>query len=183
MGVFLSSALLVAVGFPQGAKPEDVDPRIVTNLALVYMPVIVVLYGLAIWFIRGYRIDRGGHEEVVLDFLPLPDVQVNICLPGFGATLLERRMGDSPLRGTVIVCLVTLSAIDLWSVHFPALLFTDWAALDRSLVSPPQSYFVPFGHPRGTTFVSDRIDPDHIVFHPVFLNDYSTFALHADVGD
>lgn len=57
---------------------------------------------------------------------------------------------------------------------------SDWAALDRYLVAPPRSYVVPLGHPRRATFVSERLDPDRIVFHPLFLNDYSTFVLAAD---
>jgi Na+/melibiose symporter-like transporter len=63
MGVFLSSVLLAAVGFPQGAQPGEVDPQVIRNLGLVYVPSVVSLYAIAIWCIRGYRIDRRGHEE------------------------------------------------------------------------------------------------------------------------
>lgn len=53
----------------------------------------------------------------------------------------------------------------------------DWAALDAYVVSPPQSYIAPIGHPKLSSFFSERMDVDAAVFHPVYLNDYSTFAL------
>lgn len=53
----------------------------------------------------------------------------------------------------------------------------EWAALDRYVVSPPQSYVVPLGHPRLSTLMSERMDPDTVKPHPVYLNDYSSFAL------
>ena len=56
----------------------------------------------------------------------------------------------------------------------------DWAALDGYVVSPPQSYIAPIGHPKLTTFVSERLDLDQASFHPVFLNDYSSFVLATD---
>ncbi|HSI81533.1 MAG TPA: ABC transporter substrate-binding protein [Solirubrobacterales bacterium] len=56
----------------------------------------------------------------------------------------------------------------------------EWAALDRRLISPPLAYIAPIGHPKRTTFVSDRVDVDRIVFHPVFGNDLSTFALRPE---
>jgi peptide/nickel transport system substrate-binding protein len=54
---------------------------------------------------------------------------------------------------------------------------TDWAELDRYLVEPPQSYVAPYGHRKLATFFSERMDFDAAVFHPVYFNDYSTFAL------
>jgi peptide/nickel transport system substrate-binding protein len=52
-----------------------------------------------------------------------------------------------------------------------------WEAWDEALVSPPNSYIAPYGHRKLSTFVSDRIDFDAIVFHPLYNNDYSTFKL------
>jgi hypothetical protein len=49
--------------------------------------------------------------------------------------------------------------------------------LDRYLVSPPQSYVAPFGHGQVATFFSERMDPDVAIFHPVYGNDYSSWAL------
>ena len=56
----------------------------------------------------------------------------------------------------------------------------EWAALDRRLVSPPRSLIAPIGHPKRTTFVSERLDVERILFHPVFGNDLSTFALRPE---
>ena len=53
----------------------------------------------------------------------------------------------------------------------------DWSELDKYLIEPPQSYIAPYGHRKLATFVSERIDFDAIVQHPVYQNDYSTFAL------
>ena len=52
-----------------------------------------------------------------------------------------------------------------------------WEAWDEALVSPPNSYIAPYGHRKLSTFVSDRIDFDAVVFHPLYNNDYSTFKL------
>ena len=53
----------------------------------------------------------------------------------------------------------------------------DWAALDRYVISPPQSYVAAFGHPVVTTFFSERMDPGSAIVHPVFGNDYSSWQL------
>ena len=52
-----------------------------------------------------------------------------------------------------------------------------WSALDDYLISPPQAYIAPYGHRELATFFSERMDMDSAVFHPVYLNDYSTWAL------
>jgi peptide/nickel transport system substrate-binding protein len=54
---------------------------------------------------------------------------------------------------------------------------TDWSELDRYLVEPPQSYVAPYGHRKLAKFMSERMDYDAAVFHPVYQNDYSTWAL------
>ena len=53
----------------------------------------------------------------------------------------------------------------------------DWQELDEYLVAPPQSYIAPWGHRKLATFHSDRMDWESSVFHPVYFNDYTTFAL------
>lgn len=63
VGIFASSLLLGAIGFPRGAKPGEVDPHVVRLLGLVYTPVIVALYLIAIAFLSSYRISRATHEE------------------------------------------------------------------------------------------------------------------------
>jgi Na+/melibiose symporter-like transporter len=63
IGIFGSSLLLGAIGFPRGATPDAVDPTVVRMLGLVYVPVIGVLYLLSGLFLYRYRIDRATHEE------------------------------------------------------------------------------------------------------------------------
>jgi peptide/nickel transport system substrate-binding protein len=53
----------------------------------------------------------------------------------------------------------------------------DYAALDQYIVSPPRSYVAPYGHRELSTFFSERMDMDAAKFHPVYLNDYSTWAI------
>jgi peptide/nickel transport system substrate-binding protein len=54
---------------------------------------------------------------------------------------------------------------------------TDWSELDRYLVSAPQAYIAPYGHRKLATFMSERIDPETAMFHPVYFNDYSSWSL------
>ena len=62
VGIFCSTLLLSAIGFPQGAKPGEVDPTVVRNLGLVFIPVLVVLYTGTLAFLSAYRISRATHE-------------------------------------------------------------------------------------------------------------------------
>jgi len=62
VGIFASSLLPRAIGFPAGARPGEVDPAVVRALGLVYAPVIVALYLIALGFLSTYRIDRARHE-------------------------------------------------------------------------------------------------------------------------
>lgn len=54
---------------------------------------------------------------------------------------------------------------------------SDWSELDRYLVEPPQSYIAPYGHRKLATFFSERMDFSSAYAHPVYNNDYSTWAL------
>jgi GPH family glycoside/pentoside/hexuronide:cation symporter len=63
IGIFTSTLLLGAIGFPRGAQPGAVDPEIVRRLGLVYTPLIVGLYAVAVAFLGAYRISRARHEE------------------------------------------------------------------------------------------------------------------------
>ena len=55
--------LLAYVAFPQGAKPGEVDPDLLRNLALIYLPTIGGFYAVAITCLFLYRIDKTTHEE------------------------------------------------------------------------------------------------------------------------
>ncbi len=63
LGLLLSGLLLGAIGFPTDAVPGHVDPQIIRNMGLVYLPVVVGLYGLGILVISRFPIDRSHHEE------------------------------------------------------------------------------------------------------------------------
>jgi len=62
-GLFFAGLILGLVAFPIGAKPGEVDPRILTRLALTYMPLFAGLLLTAIGFLSFYDIDRRRHEE------------------------------------------------------------------------------------------------------------------------
>ena len=63
LGILGSGLLLRAINFPDNAVPGHVDPTVVRNMALVYMPSVAILYALGILTIRRFPIDRAVHEE------------------------------------------------------------------------------------------------------------------------
>jgi Na+/melibiose symporter-like transporter len=63
VGIFGSSLLLGAVGFPRDATPGAVDPVVIWRLGFVYVVLLVVVYAIAIGFLSTYRISRASHEE------------------------------------------------------------------------------------------------------------------------
>jgi len=62
IGIFSSTLLLNAIEFPRGAQPGEVDPAVVRNLGLVFVPALVGLYVIALAFLWTYRLSRAGHE-------------------------------------------------------------------------------------------------------------------------
>ena len=63
LGLFASGLVLWMVHFPAHATPGQVDPQIVRNLALVYLPALFLLYGAALAIISRFPITREHHEE------------------------------------------------------------------------------------------------------------------------
>lgn len=63
VGVFVGGWLLALAGFPEGARPGQVDPAILDRLVLLYMPAIVLLYGGGLLCLIGYRISRDVHTQ------------------------------------------------------------------------------------------------------------------------
>jgi glycoside/pentoside/hexuronide:cation symporter, GPH family len=63
VGIFASSMILAAIAFPAGAQPGAVDPGVVRDLGLVYLPTLGLLYGAAIFFVSLYKITRESHAE------------------------------------------------------------------------------------------------------------------------
>ncbi len=55
---------------------------------------------------------------------------------------------------------------------------SDWEELDNYLVN--ESYVAPYGHRKLATFVSERIDFESTLFHPLYYNDYTSFQLKAE---
>ena len=58
IGIFAASAILTLIHFPAGAKPGQVPHEVIQNLALVYSPIILALYGLGLILMMGYGITR-----------------------------------------------------------------------------------------------------------------------------
>jgi len=61
VGIFASSMILLAIGFPQNAKPGEVSEGVVSNLGLTYLFVLGGLYGAAILCVSLYRLTRDRH--------------------------------------------------------------------------------------------------------------------------
>lgn len=65
VGVMVAGAILMLIDFPVGAKPSEVPQETINNLALVYMPLMMVLYGLSVAILQAYNITRESHETTV----------------------------------------------------------------------------------------------------------------------
>jgi len=63
MGIFISGAILKAVEFPVGVKRGQIDPEIVRNLGVAFLPTVGILFGLAIVCLFAFNIDKAKHEE------------------------------------------------------------------------------------------------------------------------
>jgi Na+/melibiose symporter-like transporter len=65
LGAFIAGALISLVHFPVQAQPGSVDPDIVRQLALYYIPCVIVLNGGSVLVLSFYKIDRATHERNV----------------------------------------------------------------------------------------------------------------------
>jgi GPH family glycoside/pentoside/hexuronide:cation symporter len=61
--VIFPGQIIAIVGLHKGDKPGHVDPAVLTHLALIYLPVVTVLYLCSTSCIMLYRIDRKRHEH------------------------------------------------------------------------------------------------------------------------
>lgn len=59
----LPGMLIALVGFPEGAKPGTLDPQVMRNLAMIYVPTAATLSILSISTWAFYRIDQESHER------------------------------------------------------------------------------------------------------------------------
>lgn len=62
-GVLLGGMMIDLVHFPQHAQQATIDPGIVRNLVLLYMPVQLTLFVIATLVLSFYRIDRKTHQS------------------------------------------------------------------------------------------------------------------------
>ncbi len=65
IGVLLAGTALDVISFPRKAAPGTVSEDTLWDLGLIYGPMLMVLYLLALGAISRYRISRRGHEERV----------------------------------------------------------------------------------------------------------------------
>jgi Na+/melibiose symporter-like transporter len=65
MGIFTSGMIISAINFPHQAKPGSVPADVIRALGLTYVPVQVVLYGITVLLLIGYRISRKSHEDTL----------------------------------------------------------------------------------------------------------------------
>lgn len=62
VGIFASSMVLLAIGFPDNAKPGEVGEDVIRNLGLTYIPALAATYLVAIGALTFFRITRASHE-------------------------------------------------------------------------------------------------------------------------
>jgi hypothetical protein len=51
------------VEFPKNARKVGVEPDVLHNLAVIYLPTVGLLYGTAIVCLFAFRIDKAKHED------------------------------------------------------------------------------------------------------------------------
>lgn len=65
VGIFAAGMVLFLINFPEHARPGHVDAAIIRNLALVFLPILWILYGASLLFLRGYAITRESHQAAL----------------------------------------------------------------------------------------------------------------------
>jgi len=63
VGTLSATMILTAIQFPVGAAPGEVSEDIIRDLGLVFVPVLMVVYLIALALLTGYRISRESHGE------------------------------------------------------------------------------------------------------------------------
>lgn len=66
IGIFVSSFLLAAVGFPETASTTGVAPEVLRNFGLVFVAAIAVINGLTVAFLARYPLTRKSHQQTIL---------------------------------------------------------------------------------------------------------------------
>jgi Na+/melibiose symporter-like transporter len=65
LGTLLAGIALDLIAFPRGARPGEVPDEVIFDLGLVYGPMLMVFYLLALASIAFYQITRTGHDDRV----------------------------------------------------------------------------------------------------------------------
>jgi glycoside/pentoside/hexuronide:cation symporter, GPH family len=64
-GTFLAGIFLQLAQFPDHANPATIDVNIPRHLAMLYLPGILLFYGIGIFVLSRYKISKAQHEENV----------------------------------------------------------------------------------------------------------------------
>lgn len=64
-GPAIAGLILSASAFPIGAKPGEVDPQVLRDLMMIYIPTLIAIYTVSISLMAAYNIDRRKHEDNV----------------------------------------------------------------------------------------------------------------------
>lgn len=64
-GTFLGGAMLSLAGFPEKTQVADVSANTISTLGWLYGPALGLLYVVAIYALKHYKISRASHTEVV----------------------------------------------------------------------------------------------------------------------
>ena len=63
LGVLTASAVLVLAGIPEGA--DRVEPERMHNLAMYFLPTVLLLWGTMVFLVSRYKITREGHMQTL----------------------------------------------------------------------------------------------------------------------
>lgn len=63
VGVFVGGLLLSAVDFPSNAASNDIEASVLTQLGWTYGVLLILVYGVSIWGLTRYSLDRSGHSQ------------------------------------------------------------------------------------------------------------------------
>ncbi|MGK0472034.1 MAG: GPH family glycoside/pentoside/hexuronide:cation symporter [Candidatus Azotimanducaceae bacterium] len=63
LGVVVAGQILAYIQFPTQAKPGEVPPETLADLAYIYIPVILFFYLAALSVLTVYKINRSDHDE------------------------------------------------------------------------------------------------------------------------
>jgi len=65
VGVLASGLILTVVHFPRNARPGSVDPVLLRDLVLIYVPLVTALGIISVLLLARYPIDQKSHERTL----------------------------------------------------------------------------------------------------------------------